>query len=330
MNQNRFDIDEHLLLQYLLGNTDEESGATIETWLNADSRNKKHLDQLESLWLETGKLSPAPVAVDIDTAWLTMAKRIEEHENVKNGFQSRSRSIRMSPVRYLLGIAALILLLIGIYGLYRMIGNPEYKIEVASGSNIVHDTLPDGSKVTLNRNSKLIFSEGFDKGNREVKLTGEAFFEVSHDAKHPFTVDAGLARVLVLGTTFSVRTYPVEGSDRVNLVEVVVTEGRVMLFRIDERSGDTAKLILMAGESGSMKEGDRKPIRNEAAPPDGNFWANQSLDFRSTQLSAVFELIERYYSVHITVSDPAILNCRLTASFVNEPPESILAVITES
>ena len=56
MDQNRQDIEEHLLLQYLQGNADEALIASVEAWLKADGRNRQHLDQLESLWLETGRI----------------------------------------------------------------------------------------------------------------------------------------------------------------------------------------------------------------------------------------------------------------------------------
>ena len=99
---------------------------------------------------------------------------------------------------------------------------------------------------------------------------------------------------------------------------------------MEPQSGDTASVILAAGETGQWQPGNMKPVRTGSLAPDGHFWANHSLDFRSTALSEVFSLLEQYYSVKITVRNSAIMNCRLTASFVNEPPDRILAVIAES
>jgi transmembrane sensor len=330
MNQSQQDIGEQLLYQYLLGNADEESRVIVEAWLKADSRNRHTLDRIESLWLETGKLSPAPVAVDVNAAWLRMSEKISKHAQTERPYHENGKTFWMLPYRYLAGAAAMVILLVGIYSIYRLVGKPQKQIELASGTVVIHQTLPDGSQVSLNKNSKLIFPVEFKKGNREVILMGEAFFEVRHDEAHPFIVHTGPAGIRVLGTSFRVNAHPVRVGDPVRVVEVDVTEGRVMLFNVKPRSGDTASVLLHSGETGIWQSGTVYPIRTGSTAPDGNFWANHSLDFRSTTLSEVIRLIEKYYSVNITVSDTEILDCRLTASFVYEPPERILAVIAES
>ena len=329
MDQNRQDIEEHLLLQYLQGNADEALIASVEAWLKADGRNRQHLDQLESLWLETGRISPAPVAVDVEAAWDTISRRInggkEQDDKVRNLWKSR----------ILWAAAASVLLIAGIFSIFKLTESPK-QVQIASFDRVLNDSLPDGSKITLNRNSTLSYPARFDDKVREVKLSGEAYFEVKHDSLHPFVVDAGMAKIRVLGTTFRVNTHPdgvkdpdgVSDPDRV--VEVTVIKGRVMLFRLDGKSGDTLSLILQEGENGIMKKGGLKPDRTDAINPDDLFWANHFLDFHRTTLSRVFSMLEKYYSVKISVSDPAILNCRLTASFMNEPIDKILKVIAES
>jgi ferric-dicitrate binding protein FerR (iron transport regulator) len=312
MNQNQQDIEEHLLLQFLLGNADEALTLRVEEWLAADNRNRDLLDRLESLWLETGRISPPPVAVDVDAAWERVNSRIGK-STVKNPFSSR----------YFWAAAASVLLVAGIFAIFRFAFSPN-QIRMAAQDKVLSDSLPDGSSITLNTNSTLIFPETFDDEIRKVKLTGEAFFEVKHDEAQPFVVDAGLAEIRVLGTSFAVKAYPGKG------VEVVVSEGRVMLYRVDARSGDTLSLILTTGERGFFDSGMQKPVQAGAVDPDGLFWANRSLDFRRSSLLKVFNVLENYYQIKVRVSDPAILNCLLTASFVNEPPDRIMSVIAES
>ena len=67
--------------------------------------------------------------------------------------------------------------------------------------------LPDGSSVLLNRHSSLSYPKRFKSDNREVQLTGEAYFEVSKDQKHPFIVQTEHINVQVLGTHFNVDAY---------------------------------------------------------------------------------------------------------------------------
>ncbi len=322
MNQNHQDIDENLLLQYLLGNADNTIRNTVEKWLDADSRNRKHLDQLETLWLETGKLNPPPLPVDLSKAWEQMSLRIEKHEAGQTAMHKRFAG--MHYLKYALSAAALILLVFGIYAVLSILTVKVKEIEVVSTASVLHDTLPDGSRIMLNKQSKLYYSDHFQGGQRLVKLTGEAFFEVSKDSLKPFVVDAGKAKVKVLGTVFNVSAYPG------NSIQVTVTEGRVLFFTLDSLNKDTLSIILEAGMSGVLEPGAPKPVIVEKSVPDKLFWANHVLDFNGTPLAEVFGLMEKYYGVKITVSTPEINNCRLSASFANDQVNRIMTVIAES
>lgn len=83
-------------------------------------------------------------------------------------------------------------------------------------------SLPDGSYVTLNVGSRLEVPSQFGAGNRQVRLSGEALFTVTHRDGTPFTVIAGASTTRVLGTTFAVRAYPTDTA-----VSVAVRDGRV-------------------------------------------------------------------------------------------------------
>ncbi len=322
MNQNRQNIDENLLLQYLLGNADDESGMKIAAWLNADSGNSKQLDQLEALWLETGRLVPPPVPVDLKKAWENISNRIDKHEEML--VSSKSRTIGRRYVYYALSVAATVILVFGIYIVMRLVTGKVKEVEIATNGLVIKKTLTDGTQILINRNSKLIYPESFPVGNRLVKLTGEAFFEVAKNPAAPFVVDAGIAKVKVLGTVFNVSAYP--GKD----VSVTVSEGRVMFFTTPANSNDTLSVILEAGMSGILKMGSARPEVLENPLPDKLFWANHTLEFTRTPLSEVFKLIEQYYVVKVSISNPDILDCQLSATFVNDPADRIMDIIAES
>lgn len=119
-------------------------------------------------------------------------------------------------------LAALVVLLTigGIFffhrrGLNTVFGN-EVMTKVASKTTIV---LPDGSKVCLNSCSRLIYADGFSKGNRTVTLYGEGYFEVKHDPVHPFIIHAGAAAVKVLGTKVNVKAYPEDNTLVTTLIQ---------------------------------------------------------------------------------------------------------------
>lgn len=322
MNQNGSHIEEHLLLQYLLGTSADEDRLAVEGWLRESEANRAVLDKLEALWLETGKLDPPPLAVDIDAGWLKLSERMVRNET---GAQThKNQMVSNRSIRYTLGVAASVILLIGLFSIIRTLTGRQAEIELASVKEVVHDTLSDGTMVALNLNSKLVYPEKFNKHNRMVKLTGEGFFEVKRDVSKPFFVLTGMSGVRVLGTTFSVKAYPGKA------VEVSVTEGRVQFFRVDDRTGDTLSILIEAGERGVLMPGSRMPELKEARIPDNLFWANRSLEFNGTPLSEVFTMVEQYFNVVITTDNPEILSCRLSATFVNDPPDRILAVIAES
>jgi ferric-dicitrate binding protein FerR (iron transport regulator) len=324
MNKNQEDIEEHLLLQYLLGNAGAETQKDIEEWLNKSKENRAHLDRLESLWLESGKLAPAPVAVDTDAAWERISKRIDNHGELKQGKNEILRIFRIPLTRYLVGAAAGFLLLFGIYAVYQRIKSTAELVELASGDQVVNDTLPDGSYIKLNSNSRLVFPEKFSHKSREVNLTGEAFFEVRHDPSLPFIIDCEKAKIIVRGTSFNVKAIP--GSD----MKVNVDEGMVFFFTINKQNGDTTGILLSAGMNGILRQGSTVPEMISTTSSDDLFWIDRRLIFKETLLQEVFDKISLHYKATIHVSDSLIYDCRLTATFTNESVDQILQIIAES
>ncbi len=121
--------------------------------------------------------------------------------------------ITMKPAGHLFAvsgfmkIAAAILILIGLgtatFYIFKI--DPFSKSIIASTGNDQKNQkiqLSDGSTVTLNRNTELTCKSNFGKRSRKVSLSGEAFFEIAADASKPFTIDAGKARIKVVGTSF--------------------------------------------------------------------------------------------------------------------------------
>jgi ferric-dicitrate binding protein FerR (iron transport regulator) len=323
MNQSEEHIAEHLLLHYLQGTADEKIIAVVEEWLNADSRNREHLNRLESLWLESGKIVPPPVAVDVDAAWNRMLGRMVTEKD-------QPRTIHKEPViakwraGYTWLAAASVLLLAGLFTLYSLLSGPA-TLRMVAENQVMKDTLPDGTVIALNTRSTLQYPATFDKKFRRVNLLGEALFSVEHKADQPFIIHAGDAEIRVLGTKFKVAAYPEKN------MEVTVTEGTVQLYKADSLQRDTVSLILHAGESGKLLlSGQLVRTPSDSIPPDALFWANHTFTFRNTPLSQVCLLLEKYYHIAIIAENQAIMQCRLSATFDNEPADRIMTVIAES
>ncbi len=104
--------------------------------------------------------------------------------------------------------------------MYRSDGNVTSTIYAPFGARVSF-SLPDGTTGMLNSGSKLSYSLPF-KNNRQIKLEGEAWFEVRHDEEYPFEIRTGNSTLKVLGTSFNMSAYPDE-----NYVEVVLQNGKV-------------------------------------------------------------------------------------------------------
>lgn len=169
--------------------------------------------------------------------------------------------------------------------------------------------LPDGSQVLLNHGSRLSVPRSFTPACREVKLQGEAFFDVMA-AEGPFTIQTGNATVTVLGTEFDV--WAREKKKRVMETRVIVKEGTV---RLGASGSDTADVKLTAGLMASV---DRRLPPSVPVPVDVNHrlgWMERRLVFEETPVREAFQELVRYYNVSIVLKDKELESLTITAVF---------------
>jgi transmembrane sensor len=266
-------------------------------------------------WNEMGKMGKN-TRIDVDKAWNNIHSRIE-----KNGLLSKTVTLESRfRLRTLMSIAAAALVIIGlgttILYLNRNVFGNNITIAAGSRERNIEVNLPDGSKVYLNRNSELTYSKDMGKLSRNVKLKGEAFFDITPDPSNPFIIDAGKASVKVLGTSFSVIT---NNSD--NAVEVFVKTGTVM---VTDNSGKQ-NLILEPGFIGTMNSNTSAKVAN--ADPNYLSWNTGFLIYNGQPLSIVFTDLRKVYNIDVVPDDPDLLNKFLTATYDKEPEETIIRLI---
>jgi len=247
-------------------------------------------------WKELSNMS-SEKKINVDKAWNNVHARLKE-----SGLDTAKESVRISFYRSkILRIAAIGLLLLSLGFTAVYLNNSDAfskKISLVTGSDQknLEVSLPDGSKVILNRNSEFSYRENFGKHNRNVKLTGEAFFDIKHDDAKPFMIDAGKARVKDVGTSFNVITTNEESA-----VEVFVKTGKVML---SDNSGSKS-LILDPGFIGKMdSEKSEKSVNNN---PNYLSWNTGHLVYTNQKLAVVFKDLKRVFNMEIIADDPAIL-----------------------
>lgn len=181
--------------------------------------------------------------------------------------------------------------------------------------------LADGTRVVLGPASTLRYPGAFGAGSRDVYLTGEGFFEVTHDATHPFRVHAGHATAEDLGTAFGVRAYPED-----SLVRVVVAEGKVSLGNATNGPVQGGAL-LTPGQLGSLARGSATAIIRPVNVTAYLGWMHGRLDFDETPLTEVVAQLGRWYDAPFRIADSSLASRTLTASFTTEPLADVLSAL---
>lgn len=178
--------------------------------------------------------------------------------------------------------------------------------------------LADGTEVWLNSSSTLTFPEFFAGHERRVKLSGEAFFEVSKDTEHPFIVEVDRMEIKVLGTRFNINSYESKGSVYTTLVEGCV-EVRNSGHNLQLNPGEQAY-----GDSYSLtkKEVNVAPYVS---------WRDGKFIFRNTNLEEICKQLSRWYDVDIFFHSEAAKNIRFTGAILKfRPLEDVVSMIEET
>ena len=192
----------------------------------------------------------------------------------------------------------------------------------ASNGKMKNFELPDGTQVWLNPGSSMVYSENMTKEKiRDVRLLGQAFFEVAKDARHPFVLQLGDIGLKVIGTSFNATNY----KDDPN-VEVVLQTGQVNLFE-GSYADATNFTKLTPGQLASYQKGNKGFKIKEVDVQKYTSWMGGVLMFRDDLMSDVFRCLERWYDVKIIVNDPKINNYLYTATIKNESLEQILKLL---
>ena len=194
---------------------------------------------------------------------------------------------------------------------------PRWIERSSAGGELTTITLKDGTRVTLNGRSTLAFPETF-ADTRAVRLRGEAFFEVSHDAARPFIVEAGELKTTVLGTKFNVCA-PGENTD----ASVALVEGRVEVAPLRPREGIAAK-TLHPGEQLIWKAGAGAASVSTFDAESATGWLRGVLAFHDERLSSVAGKLTRRFGADFDFAEPRLAEKRISARFERESLPEIL------
>lgn len=185
-------------------------------------------------------------------------------------------------------------------------------------------TLPDGSVLLLNTQTRLDVPADFNEQDRRVWLAGEAFFEVAHDKRKPFVVHAGGVDTRVLGTSFNVESYPVDST-----VRVAVATGSVEVSRAPEGGGG---LLAAAMQPNQVLTYDRITEQATSQTEDVDkisAWQWGELNILRLTVTEIAHKLGRHFNREVVLNTAAVDNRRYTIHFVDERLEETLVVLSE-
>lgn len=301
--------------------TSEESNELMD-WKNQNENNRKVFLEQEAIW----KNSKSDVLFnpDVEKALAIVNTEIELAEKNKVLKPQSNKTLF-----YITRIAAIAIIFVVVGTIFSGVFLDFFGSQVISlNENWEHpqDTLPDGTIVYLNKQSKIIYPKKFNKSIREVTLIGEAFFEVTRDENRPFIVHTNDAEIRVLGTSFNVKAYE-QNKD----VQVIVETGKVKVSAAKkqdieaktEKSNQILEAGTMAVVSKHTKEVNKLTNSNLAYLD----WRKEQIVFKQTEINKVIKTLEQIYRVEIKINDDNLKGKHLTAKFRKQSIQSIVDVI---
>ena len=344
-----------LLIEYIKGETSPQQREEVMRWANKDAANGRYLANLKTLYvastmpqerasrgeLENFKLKALHGGAGIQQQETT-AKTATKTVATDKAYPAKLKRTRIALyITAAIGAAAVIMLFINplrnssqlkeslkneLLAEFRN-GNIEigldnipqeslntFYTEKGIKSNII---LPDGTNVKLNSDTRITFPGRFVGKTREVKIDGEAFFDVVTDSLHPLVVTTAKGLMIkVTGTKFNIKSYPNDNSE-----EATLYEGKIALIS----HGNTYNML---PDNQLIITSNERPVKVGSPKMDDiKAWTEGRLVFDETPLSEVIKVLERWHGVTFAVTDSSILNKTITGSFSSESIQYIMHII---
>lgn len=255
-------------------------------------------------------------------------QEVDADSNVKwLNRESETRQLKWSPLWTRTAAAAFIMILLGA-SIFMLMNNGGHRVK----KDVVGVTdpgkpagyaryivLPDNSSVVLNAGSTLEYPEAF-KSSREVKLKGEAYFDIKKDADKPFIIYTGIIKTTVLGTAFNIKAYPLTSKITISVSsgKVKVENGKKVLAVLDK---DQQVVYNVPDEAVRQEAVNVREVVTD--------WTMKDMVFEEVSFESVVQLLSRRYGVTIEFKNPALKTCTIKASFSGtESLKNVLEILS--
>jgi len=290
----------------------------LSKWLKSSSSNANEYLDFQELWNTSSRFQLSS-KIDVKAAYNKL-KRVSGSE--------RKKSAILLQISRIAAVFLLAVLFSVIYNKF-LTEKPGYTNEPRTMQQIkaVYGTqsrvqLSDSTIVYLNSGSTLRFPESF-KGmkTRNVELIGEGFFSVKKDASRPFIVSANNIKIKVLGTSFNIDAYP--GN---SFCTIALVEGVIQLNHNNTMDGgikmEKSQVCFYNASENTFNIKHNVDLNKYIA------WTEGKILFSNDNINAVIEKLESWYNVDIEMGDKNIEKFRFTGTFINEPLEQVLNILS--
>lgn len=316
----------------------------LHSLLEADPDLRRQYHSLKSNWITKNATDVADDASDERKVRKILAKA----EYLAEDAMANTSAKKIRKLYLPWGIAASVLLAcLGFYQLHIRAVNAnvaevvKFKTISAKVADKKEVKLPDGSLVILNSDSKLSYDPDFNGKTREVRLEGEAYFDVTKQRDKPFIVHAGGIKIRVLGTAFNIKSYKDEKN-----IETTLLRGEIEVTGLKNREGKplimqpNQKLIVAQTEKNPVEQ--ERPVQQLDIEPvklvnlvagvkqedrEETSWMYNRFEFRGDDFQTLAKSLERRLKIRVVFIDEEARKIRFNGSFENEGPEEVFSAL---
>lgn len=294
----------------VLDGKDSRAAEKVAVWLSSEEGMNWISDNSDEIFR---KLTESESEVDVPT-----------EEMLENIHRQIRMLIRKRKLRRIVSVAAAVLLPVLFISVFWIninsrVGNILFaSSETVSESAVLGErkvvVFQDGTKVYLNAGSKLSYPSFWTLSDRDVKLEGEAFFQVEKNPKRPFVVDMNGVSLTVYGTRFNAKAYPQDDA-----VEVILFDGDVVFNAVGkDYDMEPSEQLAYSRSTGNVE------IISLKSPNDQILWTENVIMFRNNTLREIAEVLSRWYNVKFEVEDELLYSRTFTLKTDHQPLHVLL------
>lgn len=274
-------ISEEIMMKFITNSCSDEELRMVQQWMDESEDNARQVFEMERIAMLAENLKTDKH--QHDRVWNSINDKILE-DKLRNNRLRRIRILRWSAAA-----AVFIGILIGSIFILRQ---PKVEmIELTADNGTMTITLPDSTKVWLNRYASITYPKTFADDRRTVSISGEVYFEVTHDTSRPFTVDGKWLNVTVLGTKFNFNS----SEDKENTVSLL--EGKIEVTPGKNKDG----VVLSPGQKVQFNPQNGRMSISQVNTALDAVWHNRLIRFHNATIAEIAADLEELYSVEITI-----------------------------